>query len=363
MEFCRRWGIADQVLDARFPLDCPKDVVFVTRLSRLRARPRAAPAASSARLRAQPGIHPDLLAALVRPDPAALRALLPERDAALWLPPRSVRAKRRRRDRERGRSRDRQATSASRRDYLVGCDGAGSIGAPRARHRARRQRHARASAVNMFFRAPGLLEPAARSPALSSSRSIAAGFGRISASSIRAAALWRLMVDETDAETRPKRSTRRPICAARSAGRFDGRMGRRQCLARRRALSPSAMASGRVFLAGDAVHQVSPTGALGMNTGIADAVDLGWKLAAVLQGWGGPSLLASYDAERRPAGARAVESATRFHAELDWMGRRARGAGSSRRGSAMRCASASARCWSGMSASSSAPWACRSATL
>ena len=42
-----------------------------------------------------------------------------------------------------------------------------------------------------------------------------------------------------------------------------------------------------MFLAGDAVHQLSPTGALGMNTGIGDAVDLGWKLAAVLKGWGG----------------------------------------------------------------------------
>jgi hypothetical protein len=71
---------------------------------------------------------------------------------------------------------------------------------------------------------------------------------------------------------------------------------------------------GRVFLAGDAVHQVSPTGALGMNTGIGDAVDLGWKLAAVLQGWGGARLLASYDAERRPVGGRAVAGATGFHA-------------------------------------------------
>jgi hypothetical protein len=70
---------------------------------------------------------------------------------------------------------------------------------------------------------------------------------------------------------------------------------------------------GRVWLAGDAVHQLSPTGALGMNTGIADAVDLGWKLAAVLRGWGGPRLLASYDAERRPIGARNVGMAAEFY--------------------------------------------------
>lgn len=63
---------------------------------------------------------------------------------------------------------------------------------------------------------------------------------------------------------------------------------------------------GRVFLAGDAVHLVIPTGGLGMNTGAADAVDLGWKLAGTLQGWGGPGLLDSYELERRPVGARNV---------------------------------------------------------
>jgi 2-polyprenyl-6-methoxyphenol hydroxylase-like FAD-dependent oxidoreductase len=64
--------------------------------------------------------------------------------------------------------------------------------------------------------------------------------------------------------------------------------------------------SGRVFLAGDAVHLMIPTGGLGMNSGIGDAVDLGWKLAATLRGWGGPRLLASYEIERRQVGDRNV---------------------------------------------------------
>jgi 2-polyprenyl-6-methoxyphenol hydroxylase-like FAD-dependent oxidoreductase len=68
---------------------------------------------------------------------------------------------------------------------------------------------------------------------------------------------------------------------------------------------------GRVFLAGDAVHLVIPTGGLGMNSGVGDAIDLGWKLAATLQGWGGPKLLASYEAERLPVGARNV-AASRY---------------------------------------------------
>ena len=62
--------------------------------------------------------------------------------------------------------------------------------------------------------------------------------------------------------------------------------------------------SGRVFLAGDSAHQYIPTGGYGMNTGIGDAVDLGWKLAATLKGFAGPGLLASYEAERRPVGYR-----------------------------------------------------------
>jgi len=63
---------------------------------------------------------------------------------------------------------------------------------------------------------------------------------------------------------------------------------------------------GRVFLAGDAVHLVIPTGGLGMNSGVGDAIDLSWKLAATLQGWGGPALLDSYEFERRQVGDRNV---------------------------------------------------------
>jgi 2-polyprenyl-6-methoxyphenol hydroxylase-like FAD-dependent oxidoreductase len=68
---------------------------------------------------------------------------------------------------------------------------------------------------------------------------------------------------------------------------------------------------GRVFLAGDAAHQYIPTGGYGMNTGVGDACDLGWKLAAVLRGFGGPRLLASYNAERRPVGLRNCEASKR----------------------------------------------------
>ena len=63
---------------------------------------------------------------------------------------------------------------------------------------------------------------------------------------------------------------------------------------------------GRVFLAGDSAHLVIPTGGLGMNTGVGDAIDLSWKLQATLEGWGGPALLDSYEVERRQVGDRNV---------------------------------------------------------
>ncbi len=66
---------------------------------------------------------------------------------------------------------------------------------------------------------------------------------------------------------------------------------------------------GRVFIAGDAAHLFVPTGGFGMNTGIGDAVDLGWKLAAVIDGWGGAALLDSYHAERHPVAVRNTTEA------------------------------------------------------
>ena len=64
--------------------------------------------------------------------------------------------------------------------------------------------------------------------------------------------------------------------------------------------------SGRVFLAGDAAHRVTPRGGTGLNTAIAGGRDLGWKLAWVLLGWAPPELLSTYEDERRPAAAHNV---------------------------------------------------------
>ncbi len=74
-------------------------------------------------------------------------------------------------------------------------------------------------------------------------------------------------------------------------------------------LIAKAYRSGRAFLAGDACHLHPPFGGHGMNMGIGDAVDLGWKLAAVLNGWGGETLLDSYEIERRQVHRRVVDEA------------------------------------------------------
>ncbi|TMA12914.1 MAG: hypothetical protein E6J89_03135 [Deltaproteobacteria bacterium] len=74
---------------------------------------------------------------------------------------------------------------------------------------------------------------------------------------------------------------------------------------------------GRVFLAGDAAHLLWPAGGFGMNTGVGDSVDLGWKLAATLQGWGGSHLLDSYEPERRPIGIHNVNEAADMRADSD----------------------------------------------
>lgn len=70
----------------------------------------------------------------------------------------------------------------------------------------------------------------------------------------------------------------------------------------------------RVFLSGDACHLHPPFGGYGMNMGVADSVDLGWKIAATLQGWGGAALLDSYEVERRPIHERVMEEAEANHA-------------------------------------------------
>jgi 2-polyprenyl-6-methoxyphenol hydroxylase-like FAD-dependent oxidoreductase len=311
MEFCRRWGLAEQVLDTPFPLDWPKDVVFITRLGgyelgRVARPPRQVRASEHSpeytQTCSQHWFDP-ILQRFARSFPHVelrYRCRLDEIEATATGVTASLT------DTTTGAS----ETVAA--DYLVGCDGAAST-VRRALGIALEGKGLLGHAVNMFFRAPNLLEICGKRPGTFFIPVDATGvWGNLRIIDPRQG-LWRLMVNETGSGTTPDKvdkeaALRRALGRDLAVDWVDVNVWRRQSVVAER------YAQGRVFLAGDAVHQVSPTGALGMNTGIGDAVDLGWKLAAVLKGWGGADLLASYDAERRPIGQRNVKMATAFHA-------------------------------------------------
>jgi 2-polyprenyl-6-methoxyphenol hydroxylase-like FAD-dependent oxidoreductase len=311
MEFCRRWGIAEHVLNCPFPADYPFDVAFVTSLSgyeigRMRRPPRA---------QQKPDGHSPMRLQICSQmwfDPI-LRAL------AQSAP--SVRLRHRTKleafaDTGAGVEADivDLATGARERivtDYLVGCDGAtsmirnslgiglggqGVLGHP----------------LHLFFRAPDLLKRCGKEPATFFLAIDRDGLWANIRVVDPANHMWRLMVLDSDGRQTPD-SVDKEKLLQRAAGRPLEVEWLGLSIWARRSVVADRYAMGRVFLAGDAVHQLSPTGALGMNTGIGDAVDLGWKLAATLQGWGGPRLLASYDAERRPIGLRNVGMAAEFY--------------------------------------------------
>ena len=86
---------------------------------------------------------------------------------------------------------------------------------------------------------------------------------------------------------------------------------------RRRQAIAARFRANRIFLAGDAAHAIPPNLGMGMNTGMGDAVDLGWKIEAMLRGWGGAGLLDSYEAERRPVAQHVAAESTKAYQR--WM--------------------------------------------
>ena len=308
MEFCRRWGIVDDVLNCPFPADFPLDSAFVTSLFGYELGRVERPARAHQ-----------------TPDPYSPYRL--QACSQFWFDPILQRAARSHpsvelRYRCRVDAFEQEATGVTVRltdlesgtkqvlqtDYLVGCDGAtspvrealgirmlgkGTISDP----------------IHTFFRARRLLDD--------SGRKLATFYMLVDQEGLwgnlriidPASGFWRLMVDRTDGTLTPERVDREGILC-RALGRAYPVEWLGVNIWHRRSLVAEHYGRGRVFIAGDAVHQLSPTGALGMNSGVGDAVDLGWKLAAVLQGWGGPNLLATYDAERQPVGLRNVGFAT-----------------------------------------------------
>ena len=311
MELCRRWGIAAAVLNCPFPPDYPLDVVFVTslaghELARMRrpGRVHQAPEPESPmRLQACSQIWFDPILRAFAQSCAGVRLRHRCRLEAFESSPDGVAA-----DLVDLASGARERVTA---EYLVGCDGANSM-VRRTLGIGLGGDSVLGHPAHLFFRAPGLLARCGREPGTFFLAIDRDGLW----ANIRLVdpvnAVWRLMALDTDGHETAETLDREDLLR-RAIGRPINVEWLGMSIWTRRAVVAERYGAGRVFLAGDAVHQLSPTGALGMNTGIADAVDLGWKLAALLGGWGGARLLASYEAERRPVGLRNVAMAAEFY--------------------------------------------------
>jgi 2-polyprenyl-6-methoxyphenol hydroxylase-like FAD-dependent oxidoreductase len=189
-------------------------------------------------------------------------------------------------------------------DYLVGCDGGAST-VRRSQAISLQGTYAEGYNLGVFFRAPTLL---ARNPYGQASQYwLVNTDGRGPVSTVDGRERWRLSVEypaEKVEHADPAQVVRTAIGTPDLPFEV---LGVRPWAGHR--LVAETYRRGRVYLAGDSAHLMWPRGGFGLNTGIGDAVDLAWKLAATLQGWGGQHLLETYDLERRPVGRRNVDAA------------------------------------------------------
>lgn len=306
MEYCRRWGIADQVREKGYPRNRPHDHIYFTTLAghliHRHSQPpldelTPPPGALEPFQRCPQSVFDPLLQARVRSLPGVTLGYHVhcdgvEQDA----------------DGVTARLTDLQSaeTRTVRAQYLVACEGARSP----IRDAIGVELHGTpvlAYSTNVLFKS----EEFATFHDKGEGRSyIAIGpDGRwASVNAINGKDLWRFQVrGSLDPESWGKVDVDADLL------RFAGRPFRYEILSVlewvRRALIADNYQSGRILLAGDAVHQLTPSGSFGMNTGIGDVTNLSWKIEAALNGWAGPGLLASYTAERLPVGKRNVDEA------------------------------------------------------
>ena len=312
-EHLRRWGIADEVrYRSGFPSDYPRNYVFVTRMNGYEIARFDHPAAADPAARSP--YSPEGRIWVSKPffDPILQRHVrnLPCVDVRYHTAFESFRQDGQRVvvtviDAESGTRREIEA------DYLIGCDGG--------RSNVRRQldielkgAFSQGMNVAVLFRSP-LLSISRYGPAVQYQIINADIQGAIAA--VDGRELWRLNIRGVKPDQ---------IDSLDAAGKLRHALGENvpfEIISVRPWTGHCVVAEryreGRVFLAGDAAHLLWPAGGFGMNTGVGDAVDLGWKLAAVLQGWGGPKLLDSYEPERRPIGVRNVQEASEMRVGYD----------------------------------------------
>lgn len=300
MELCRRWGIARSIREVGFPSDHIQDIAWVTTVGGHEIFRVKFPASA---MRAQPNYTPEPDQVCPQNDftPIFLQALQQDPTQPLHLCSRLDRFKQTD-DGIVAQVTQHEQTQTIQAQYLVACDGARSS-TRQACGIDSQKYHDTSVFQSLVFRAPKLAEQLGDrnamvfylvNPTLQEPLRAVDGKG-----------LYRLIL-KPHADGTP----RDPQEAIRAAFAID---------------TPIEIVSnvpwhlshrvikhyrqGRIFFAGDAAHTLSPSGGFGMNTGIGDALDLGWKLAATLKGWAGDSLLDTYEIERRPIAVRNLEEA------------------------------------------------------
>jgi 2-polyprenyl-6-methoxyphenol hydroxylase-like FAD-dependent oxidoreductase len=307
MEFCRRWGIADWVRDAPYPGDYPQDYIWLTSLNgfelgRERFPGRAFEVCPPQSPQKRERVPQDMFDPIIKRFATSFAHVNLQHNTELMSfeeEPDFVRATVR--DVLTGANRTIEA------DYLIGTDGGAST--------VREQlgigmsgNPALTYTTNVIFRCPNF----------ASLHDKGLGYRFIF---IGPEGTWLTIVAINGADRFRMSIVGTPDKVTHSED--DIRAALRRAMGKdfdyeilsvlrwvRRELVADRYGTDRVFLAGDSAHLTSPTGALGMNTGMQDAVDLGWKLDAVIGGWGGPNLLKTYEIERKPIAIRNVSAST-----------------------------------------------------
>ncbi len=307
MELFRRWGLAQRVRDCGFPEDYELSMVFCTSLNGLLLDAEKYPSMRDA------PTPPETPEKKQRCPQLWLQPILTE---AALAQPRSKLLFKHRFDKL---VQDEHGVTVTVTDlttgdpvtiwaqYVIGCDGATS--SVREQLGVKMEGRLLSYSINVLIRAPGLLDKHKMGQA---ERYLFVGpegtWGNLTV--VDGSEIWRLTVLGSE-EKMDLATFDAAAWVRRAIGRDDVEFEVESTIPWRRSeMLAQRFYDGRVILVGDSTHSMSPTGGMGMNTGLQEVLDLGWKLEGLIKGWGGPGLLRSYELERRPVARRNIGFST-----------------------------------------------------
>lgn len=307
MEICRRWGIVGDVEASPYDRDYPQDNIYLTALNGYELGREPFPSMREEQAPPESPQHRERCPQNMF-DPV-LRRFAETQDGVRLLYRHTLESFAQSRDGVVAYVRNADGEPLEiRASYLVGCDGGRST----VREQLGISMHGRGLltyTTNVIFRCAGFNELHDKAPGY---RYMFVGPNGVWATivAIDGRDHWRMSIIGDREERREYRHDELQALAFKALGRsFQMEIVSVLPWARYERVA-ERFSQGRVYLAGDACHLTSPTGGLGMNTGIGDAVDLSWKLAALLEGWGGPALAESYAIERKPIANRITRFST-----------------------------------------------------